>query len=53
MIYLIYKIILLSSTPIVLRIIQAAVLSTFSLTGLAAFANVAALAAGFDAARPV
>jgi voltage-gated potassium channel len=36
----------------VLRNIPSTVLSTFSLTGLAAFVNVAALASDFDATRP-
>lgn len=36
-----------------LRNIPPAVLSTLSLTGLAAFVNVAALAGDFDATRPV
>ena len=39
---------LVSNTPTVLRNILPAVLSTFSLTGQAAFANVAVLP-GFDA----
>lgn len=37
----------------VLRNIHQAVLSMFSLTGPAAFVNVAALAGDFDATRPV
>lgn len=36
-----------------IRNIPPAVLSAFSLTGLAAFVNVAALAGDFDATRPV
>jgi len=42
------------TTPVsLLRNIPPAVLSTLSLTGLAAFVNVAALAGDFDATRPV
>src|SRR6185369_5581140 len=43
----------ISHTRDVLRNILPAVLSTLSLTGLAAFVNVAALAGDFDATRPV